>query len=62
MKLTKRLKNLWLLSGIEVGEIGPKAEVVDKITEIFKTPSIKQEKKMAVIIKRNQQEDDHLPE
>ena len=54
MNILKRAANLWKLSGIEVGDIGTKAEVVDKMAEIFKKPTIKQEKKLATIIKAHE--------
>ncbi len=55
----KRISNLIKLSGIEVSDVSPKADVVGKLAEVFKNPDIpKEPKRMATIIHLNEPEDD----
>ena len=55
MNLIKRLKNLYHLSGIEVSDVSPKADIVGKLADVFKNPNVpKEPKRLASIIHLNE--------
>ena len=58
MNLLRRFKNLYALSGIEVGDIGSKAATVDKLADIFRTPEVKNPQKLATFINKNAPDED----
>lgn len=62
MNFLKRMKNLYALSGIEVGDVGSKAATVDKLAEIFRTSEVKNPQKLASIISLTTPDDDTATE
>jgi len=58
MKFWKRIRNIWALAGIEVGDVGSKAATVDKLADIFRTPEVKNPQKLATFINKNAPDED----
>ena len=59
MTFSKRIKNLWKLSGIEVHDTSPKADALSQIADVFKSPEVpKPKQRLATIISLNEPKDE----